>query len=251
MKTVLICFLSFIFYTITAWGAPPSIGILTPLGESYEIFLDGKKISGSTPVAKENLIRLGKNSVAELKMENGDRFVLASEAEFHVKEYFDGEGNSSEHPSLFELIRGKLEALIDRRDREKILIKTGNAVIGVKGTNFIVEVPSFSLTQVTTLSGIVSFQRIDQETNAHEISLRPGFRSLIVKASSPTPPLSISSGDRTEINRIFQRLKRPLFQQIQPSSESIVDNTLNQEIKNRVIQQALHNQAALIVDVVF
>ncbi|MBF0287775.1 MAG: FecR domain-containing protein [SAR324 cluster bacterium] len=250
MKKMIVVLACVLLYGSSSLGAEMVVGILIPHQQGSGIYIESQPVTQPTPVTRDVFIRLGSNSTAELAMNNGDRFILVSDTMIRVRDYYDEEG-TAEKSSLFEMIRGKVEALIEGRDKEKLLIQTGNAIIGVKGTEFIIETPSSQLTQVTTLSGTVSLQRMDQQQFSKEIFLEAGFRSLIVKKSSPTPPFFISTGDRLEINRLFQRWVRLPGALERLSSDTVVDNAFNQEIKRRVVQQALRNQAALVVDIVF
>ncbi|MGK5094249.1 FecR family protein [Deltaproteobacteria bacterium TL4] len=232
-----------------AWAASDSVGMLTPLGESGEVFIGNQVIATAMPVRKTDVIRTGAGSFAKLVMKNGDRFNLGSNTVISVEDYSESDQNQ-ESKSVFQVIIGKLRALVEREDMEKLLIKTGNAMVGVKGTDFIVEVPSREVTQVTTLTGIVSLRRMDAPSVTDGILINAGFRSILFQKHLPFTPIAISRKDHQQIRQTFQ-LRKEKALPAKPFEIDVLDDVLMREIQRRMIQEELHKQAILGLDLHF
>ncbi|MBF0239191.1 MAG: FecR domain-containing protein [SAR324 cluster bacterium] len=225
------------------WAASRSVGTLTPLGHSAEVYLGNQKISVATAVTKEDIIRTG-GGTAELVMNNGDRFNLSSNTIISVETYVDDK--SQDEPSFIKLFIGKVQAMVEREDKESVRIKTENAMVGVKGTEFIVEVPSAEVTQVTTITGIVSLRKLDAADN--ELLITAGFRSILLHNLQPFAPIAISKKDRMQMNQIFPSKKAPA---LKPVESKPLDDVLIREVERHIVQEALREQALLGVDLNF
>ena len=236
-------------YAGFAWGTSETVGTLTPFGKSGEVFIGNQVVETSMPIKKTDVIRTGADSFAKIVMNNGDRFNLGRKTIISVEEYVDADQNN-DSKSIFQVIIGKLRALIEREDKEKLLIKTGNAMVGVKGTDFIVEVPSREVTQVTTLTGIVSFRRMDVPSVTDEILVNAGFRSILFQKQPPYTPIAISRKDRQQIRQTFQ-LKKESVLPPKHFEKDALDDVLMREIQRRMVQEELHKQAILGLDVRF
>ena len=247
MRRVLL-FLSLILSSGVLFAAQ-SIGSLMPLQKNAQVYADEQMISAKTPIMKNTVIRIEKGT-AELVMTNGDRFTLASGTVMTASEYLDG-SSEEKKPSIFQLIRGKVSALIVREEQEneKVIIKTGNAIVGVKGTEFIVEAPTPSVTQLTTISGKVNFRRVQGDEVGDSSIIGTGLRSLIVQEQTPSAPISVSQGDWKQMQQTFTESSAKT--QIQSQPVDVVQSTLSQEVERRMVQQALRNQARIMVDITF
>lgn len=230
-----------------------SVAVVVPL--EGNIYIGNQKIDQSTLVTKNDIIRTDKDSFAELKMNNGDIFKISHNTVISVEEYYDPDDDYQENsekskPSVFQILTGKIRALIESEDKEKVMVKTGNAMVGVKGTDFIVEVPSHKVTQVTTISGIVSLRRIRARDTSEEVLLKAGFRSILLYSQRPTNPIAISRRDHNQITRTFKIEDEKAIKAI-TTEEDAVDSFLMREIERRMVQKVLHKQAIITVDVNF
>jgi hypothetical protein len=91
-------------------------------------------------------------------------------------------------PSYFQLLLGRIRALINKRTggAEPFELGTPSAVIAVRGTQFDVEVNPRSVTEVDVVDGLVEVY--GRNAVGRPVLLEPGFSTRVGLDSAPEPP---------------------------------------------------------------
>jgi hypothetical protein len=200
-------FLFSVLFLPTILIAANQAGTISKIRGQVEILLEGKgqdvkykgkyyslqKAKLGDKVQLGQLVRTGKRSFARIIFENGDQFLVSPGSEY-VLTVPKSKKNSY---SLINLTRGKLRAIISRDGpRNKMRVKTRNAAMGVRGTDFFVNAKGFNRSEVSIIRGKVTLKvdtktakkviNIDTAPNkkivAKEIILETGYSANLVTA---------------------------------------------------------------------
>lgn len=146
--------------------------------KSPDTFLVYKKDTIQTLPDSTGMVILGEKGET-------DHFVLKEKTTFIIEEFLP-------EKSLYRILSGKVRSLINVFDKEKkVRLETSVAIIAVKGTDFLVEVPNSEVTQITTFEGTVAFS--NRWGDIQEIiDIAAGFRSIIISENIPYTPLALS-----------------------------------------------------------
>ena len=90
----------------------------------------GQKIQNGT------IIRTGKDGKAKIVYKNGDQLNIGIGSAYKVS-WVENVGNKKQDPSTLNLMYGSLRGIVDKEGpRSGMQVKTRNAVMGVRGTDF-------------------------------------------------------------------------------------------------------------------
>lgn len=201
MKTVkLILCLSFtVLYSLALFAEP--VGTLTM--EAGTLKLRRNKIDTiyrdpglSIPVENGDEIQTGFKTRATIEMKGQSETI-----QLYANTFFTVDGISEEKTDL-SMPAGKATFNVEKpknlklRKRRRFRLRTANAVIGVKGTRFLVAVLNGN-TNLLTLSGIVSLASLaapEIETN-----VRGNQAARVVGSAPPTEPVTVPPAVRQKI----------------------------------------------------
>jgi|APSaa5957512622_1039677.scaffolds.fasta_scaffold27516_2 hypothetical protein len=175
VKNVMILLVGLMFIvpvTCFAFGSIENVGKIVVKAEKAYVMRNGKQI----PIGGFGLI-----------LKKGDQVVTNASGKAHiileeVNDIFLGPSSkltldksitkkdSGGISRFFLTIFGKLRAKVKKSKKRSLTVRTATAVIGVKGTDFIVEHVN-NLTTVGTLKGLVNMK---SNTNQQEIDIPPG-----------------------------------------------------------------------------
>ncbi len=155
--------------------------LLEVAGEVWRLPLDGEEwapAAAGTPLAAGDSIRTGKKSRARVRIGANIDLRLGPNAELQIEEPESGE----QPVPMVSLLLGWLQATVSHAPGEKVPfeVHTGNAVAGVRGTEFVVAAGLDGLTRAEVLSGEVAFAA--EET---EVALGPGHASEAAEGAAP------------------------------------------------------------------
>ena len=206
------------------------------------------------------IVRTGKRSIAKIIFENGDQFIISPGSEYVLK--LPEKSKSSN--SFINLTRGKFRAVISKDGpRNKLNIKTRNASMGVRGTDFYVNAKGYDRSEVSVLRGKVVLKtqksskkkvvNIDTKTNkktegdskSEEVVLETGYSANLV--STPKLPILLEN-DKKKINETAkQEIKETLVEVKKTSKQKLItiqkatvieskkdDPPVSQETKNSI-----------------
>ena len=137
----------------------------------------------------QDLIQTFDKGKVHLTLKGGDEIFLAPKTKILFEEKLEIKGSKRILNRTLKL-NGRLLAIIQRSDETPIQIRTPNAIVGVKGTEFVVEFLS-KATNVGTLKGTVNLSSL---TTGDSIDLEAGTMSS-VHASGEVLPITEFSGE--------------------------------------------------------
>lgn len=115
-----------------------------------------KSLDPQRQITPGEIIRTGKDGYIELIFNDGSTINLDANTSL-VLDSVDAE------TSNYRLLLGRIKANIKRLNRRRYRIRTPTAVLGVRGTEFIVESDGAGASAVVVLEGEISFAAIDSE----------------------------------------------------------------------------------------
>ncbi len=167
--------LAFSIFSISAQESPEA-GTIVYLEGDVDVYRDGEIIDRSIvdigfPVEIYDIIETKSDSMAEISMTDhygGDSRIIVKPGTVFAVEYTEKAGSRQ---NLLQMMKGSIGARIKRlAGTEGFMLKTGSAVMGVRGTSFdVLESPEGGIL-VTCDEGKVSCRDID----GNEVIARPG-----------------------------------------------------------------------------
>ena len=140
-----------------------------------------------TIIKNGDLIRTNESGKIILTLLGGDNVFLAPDTEIKFKENKKKKGLSNIINRNLTL-KGRLLAKIRRNLARPIQIRTPNAIVAVKGTEFVTEFIQ-QITNVGTIKGLVSMTSI---VNNKSVELKEGTMSSVSKDGAVMPPSEFS-----------------------------------------------------------
>jgi len=117
-----------------------------------------------------------------LRLSDGSEVIVRAHTRLQVQQ------PSLTDPSYFQLLLGRIRALINKRTGGAVPFELGtpSAVIAVRGTQFDVEVNARNVTEVDVVDGLVEVY--GRNINGGSVLLEPGFSTRIGMDSGPEQP---------------------------------------------------------------
>jgi len=117
-----------------------------------------------------------------LRLSDGSEVIVRSHTRLQVQQ------PSLTDPSYFQLLLGRIRALINKRTGGAVPFELGtpSAVIAVRGTQFDVEVNPRNVTEVDVVDGLVEV--FGQNATGGSVLLEPGFSTRVGMDSGPEQP---------------------------------------------------------------
>jgi hypothetical protein len=117
-----------------------------------------------------------------LRLSDGSEVLLRAHTRLQVEQ------PSLTNPSYFQLLLGRIRALINQRTGGGVPFELGtpSAVIAVRGTQFDVEVDRRRVTEVDVVDGMVEVY--GRNVAEGSVLLEPGFSTRVALDSGPEPP---------------------------------------------------------------
>ena len=177
---------------IRGFTSGSQLGTVIPKQQPVHLIRAGKKYSISSfgKILKPgDRIKTGKGGKAKIKLPDGDVVLLAPQSEIDITAEHYNTAKKKEWRSTFAIL-GKIRAVINRKGAKRYRFKTVTAVVGVKGTDFIVEYAD-QITSAATLEGLVN---LESTINKQSIDIPPGKMSRI-SLNGEVMPLSEIAGE--------------------------------------------------------
>jgi hypothetical protein len=129
-----------------------------------------------------------------LRLSDGSEVIVRAHTRLQVQQ------PSLTDPSYFQLLLGRIRALINKRTGGAVPFELGtpSAVIAVRGTQFDVEVNPRNVTEVDVVDGLVEVY--GKNINGGSVLLEPGFSTRVGMDSGPEQP-EPTSEIRPEVER--------------------------------------------------
>jgi hypothetical protein len=138
-------------------------------------------------------VETGDDSAAKMTFEPQGALTLGSRAKVTIeRNLVDQVTGRSE--SALSVLAGQIRLALGKLFRGEVSVDTPTAVVGVKGTDFRVEVDEPTGTTIVTVTeGEVSVR----SKAGGEVTVRAGQRTLVASGQAPTPPGMIDPGSST------------------------------------------------------
>jgi hypothetical protein len=153
-------------------------------------------------ITADMLVTTGKNSFAVLKFADGQIVVMQANSTFKVREYRYQPQQASENNMVFAMLRGGFRfvtGLIGQHNKQAFTLTTPNATIGIRGTDFMVEMSDQAMFSQVSSGGI------ELANTAGSLTLSAGQVALTSSASTLTSLTSLAAlpaGIFTQLNAI-------------------------------------------------
>jgi FecR protein len=117
-----------------------------------------------------------------LRLSDGSEVIIRAHTRLQVEQ------PSLADPSYFQLLLGRIRALVNKRTGGTVPFELGtpSAVIAVRGTQFDVEVNSHNVTEVDVVDGVVEVH--GRNAIGGSVLLEPGFSTRVGMDSGPEQP---------------------------------------------------------------
>jgi len=151
-----------LFSLVSLLGA--SVGNITALNGKASIERGSKELSATlgAPLESKDTVVTAKNSKAQLTFKDNTIITVGKESRFSVEEYlFDATPDSI---AKFNMITGTIRAVsgkIGKIAPEKFIVRTKTATIGIRGTDFIVQVSSNGEITILCMQGSIVVRSAD------------------------------------------------------------------------------------------
>jgi hypothetical protein len=196
------CFIfSFCFINISI--ASESVGKIVFLRGEVAIVSKGdskaRYLKLNEDVLEDSTITTHDKSICKVRFKSGSTITIAPNSKALIRE------DITKGRKTITLMVGKVKNIIQPRDRKHFYVKTTSAVMGVRGTSFVVSYsPEAQVTSVVTLEGEVALLKRDNTKsdleNLEKVNLKPDelvraseFSKTSVLISKASEPVKIDS----------------------------------------------------------
>lgn len=128
-----------------------------------------EKLTPQSVLGPGQQIRTGADGFAEVSFLDGSRINLHANSSFQLV-------NENGELSNYELSLGHIKAKIERLAQRRFAVRTPTAIVGVRGTEFLLETTVEGASALVVLHGEVEFGPAEKETR---ISVRQGERAIL------------------------------------------------------------------------
>nr|MBP7323295.1 FecR domain-containing protein [Deltaproteobacteria bacterium] len=170
---------------------PLAIGAVSSITGDVQVIREGEvkgvALALGSKIYQYDTIETAKRSKVRITFEDGSLLNLSEETALQIKEHIYMP-QENKRVSLLSLLKGKLRVLcghLSGRD-SRYDVHTPTAVIGIRGTEFIVWVVNEELTAVICLENRVSVHNSDSAVTG-EVILDPNQMTRIRKGMAPLP----------------------------------------------------------------
>lgn len=147
------------------------------------------EVEDNESLYKGDVILTAKGSRAKILLNDDSILNLSGGSTFKIRDFVHKKKKAFRFVS-FKMITGSVRTLVSKYFGGKgsgFEIATDTAVVGVKGTDFIVDIAKDGTSEVFSLSGKVT-TRGPSEAADKAVILRPGYKTRAVRGKRPTPP---------------------------------------------------------------
>src|SRR5260221_1931749 len=169
-----------------------------------------------------------------LRLSDGSEMLVRAHTRLQVRQ------PSLTDPSYFQLLLGRIRALVDKRTGGAVPFELGtpSAVIAVRGTQFEVEVNPHNVTEVDVVDGLVEVY--GRNASGGSVLLEPGFSTRVGMDSDPEQP--------TPTNEMRPEVERPEPGENEISGKSELEGEFERAEVDREVETAESAESAEITE---
>lgn len=117
--------------------------VILSLGKNFAQLPDSETrvLKRKSEIYNQDTVSTGTKGRLQLRFTDGSRLSLGEDSQFYVEQYQYSEDGANEGRSVYKLLKGSLRTItgaISKADSDNYLLKTPIATIGVRGTDYIV-----------------------------------------------------------------------------------------------------------------
>jgi hypothetical protein len=213
------CFLSLFWILFTAPAmAQKKVAVVKLLRGDADILSLGKtiKLKADDWVSEGHVVRTADKSFVKLVFIDKSQMNVGPNSEMKIENF------SGKDSGVIDLVKGKIRSQVTKdylqmedRDKSKLFIKTANAVMGVRGTDFMISTNG-KTSSVVLFAGEVVFNKLDDRRTTSSGALEqivdrgvrmfPGEFSVVDPNRQPTVPslLNVQQRETLEKNDSFE-----------------------------------------------
>lgn len=188
------------------------------------------------------VVKTAEKSFVRLVFIDKSQMNIGPNSEMKIEQFGGGDAG------VIDLVKGKIRSQVSKdylqqkdKDKSKLFIKTPNAVMGIRGTDFLISTNGVNSSAVL-FEGEVVFNKVDNaamreiSTAALEASVDRGVRIFpgefsVVEANRPNPTvpavLNVQQIEKLEKNQDFSQDRAPSDQGTQAATKSVVPGGLS------------------------
>lgn len=203
------------------------------------------EVEDNESLYKGDVILTAKGSKAKILLNDDSILNISEKATFKIKDFVLKKKKSSRF-ARFKMITGSVRTIVGKYFGGKgsgFEIETETAVVGVKGTDFIVNIGGDTgrgdASEVFSLSGKVS-TRAPSEAADKAIILRPGFKTKVLKGKRPTEPAKFNNErvrtllSKTHIRAGISKEERDALVEVKRRVSAKQRKTIRNQVRKRL-----------------
>jgi hypothetical protein len=250
---------AFIFmslFFIASFGFAQNVAVVKVLKGEANVLTVGKtiKLNINDWVKSGDVVKTAEKSFVKLIFIDKSQMNIGPNSEMKIAKY------QGDEAGVIDLVKGKIRSQVTKdylqNGKSKLLIKTPNAVMGIRGTDFLISTNG-KTTSAVLFEGTVVFNKLETAGNLSNTRLEeivdrgvrvaPGEFSVVDKERSiPTMParLNIQQLEVLEKNQSFDSERTPSNAVNEVSKSVVPDGLSGQQVSNSV--ETLKNEVAQI-----
>lgn len=211
MKTFIILFVFFVL-GLTPALAQKKVAVVKLLKGDVDLLTMGKttKLKADQWVEEGDVVKTAAKSFVKLVFLDKSQMSIGPQSEMKIEKF------SGKDSSVMELVKGKIRSQVTKdylqiedKNKSKLFIKTSNAVMGVRGTDFTIA-SNGKATSVVLFEGEVVFNRLDKRNLSSAalerivdqgVRLVPGEFSVVEHKLEPTVPAILNPQQREKMEK--------------------------------------------------
>ena len=243
MKSI---FIVLLLFSLNSWGAP-KVALVKLLRGQVEVQIDGKSqdLKIDDWVEEGTIIKTSQKSFVKLMFTDKSQMNIGPDSEMKIEKF------NAKDAGVMEIVKGKVRSQISKdylqtqdRDKSKLFIKTRNAVMGVRGTDFMVTTNGKNTATVLFEGEVVFSNLSDRNVSSTDkledmvdrgVRIMPGEFSVVeMDRSEPTVPsiLNVKQREALETNVNFESDRTPSSSEEKSQKSVVPDGLSGQEVSN-------------------
>ncbi|MGE3611154.1 MAG: FecR domain-containing protein [Bacteriovoracaceae bacterium] len=239
MKLVLIAFLFVPFVSF----AQTKVAVVSKLRGEVEVTSLGKtvKLKAEDWVEDGAVIKTGERSFVQLKFIDKSQMNIGPASEMRIEKF------AGKDSGVIDLVKGKIRSQVSKdylqikdQDKSKLFIKTPNAVMGIRGTDFMISTNGAN-TAAVLFEGEVVFNKLD---NREEVSTS-NLESIVDKGVRIHPgEFSVMDANRPEptVPSLLNVQQKEALEKNQEFDSDRSTASGKEEVKKSVVPEGLSGQ---------
>jgi hypothetical protein len=206
-------FILSLFLTVTAYAQNKKVAVVKLLRGDVSAIISGKtsKLKVEDWVEDGSVVKTADKSFVKLIFLDKSSMNIGPGSEMKIEKF------SGKDSGVIDLVKGKIRSQVTKdylqiqdKDKSKLFIKTKNAVMGVRGTDFMISTNGTNTATVLfegeivlnnlTDHNITNTQVLEQTVNAG-VRIVPGEFSVVDAGSAPTVPSLLNVGQLEKLER--------------------------------------------------